>query len=131
MELHNLIQIGSFYFFIFAVFNITIPWILHWKDKYNNKLKNYSKIYFYIGYIILIFISLLFSIISFFYAEQLISTTLGRFILISMASFWILIALLQIFLIGLKSIISILSFFHLLICILIYITPIFFLTQLY
>jgi len=129
MSLEKIILIGNIYFFIFAAINILIPWILQWnKIKDTNPVHN-NRIYLYIGNIMLIFIALFFAISGLLYPREFFTSSLGLFILMSRAGFWILITFLFVLLKGLKSLISVLLFLHLLICIFIHFIPIIFYTM--
>lgn len=129
MSLEKIILIGNIYFFVFAVINAIIPWILHWNKFHESNPKKNTRIYLYIGYIMLIFIALFFAFSGLLYAREFFTSSLGLFMLLSRASFWILITFLFVQLKGLKNLISVLIFLHLLICIFIHFIPIVFYTM--
>lgn len=131
MSLEKVIQIGNIYFFAFAISNAFIPVLLHWDKIQESSPTDNTRVYLYIGNIMLIFLCLFFGFSGLFYTHTLLSSSLGLFLLIARACFWICLTFLFLLLHGLKGLISILLFLHLLICLFIHFIPIIFFNMIY
>jgi len=105
----TLIYIGGIYHIAFALFHLLFWRLFDW----NNDLKALSLINRNVMQIMnlrLIFVFLVFAYVSFFHANELLTTKIGKVLLFAIALFWFLRAVEQRVFFGLKTNLSIAFF---------------------
>jgi hypothetical protein len=120
----TLLFIGGFYNLAFAIFHIMFWKIFRWKRSLRRLLPQNRAIMQVLN-IRLIYIFFVFAYISVFHQEGLISTQLGKVIIIVISLFWFMRAVEQIIFFGLKRLASVIFLIVFLIGAAIYIIPIF------
>lgn len=122
MDFKYYIVIGGYYNLGFAIFHIFFWKIFDWKIQLR-LLKPVNKGIMQILNICLILVFLLFAYVSIFFTEELISTDIGKSILLFIALFWFIRAIVQIYYFGLKNQISLIMFLLFFLGTMIYIYP--------
>ena len=129
MDFTNYIIIGGYYNLGFALFHIFFWKIFNW-EKQLRLLDNVNKGIMQILNICLTLVFFLFAYLSFFTTEELISTEIGKSILLFVSLFWFIRALAQIYFFGLKNRISLIMFLLFIFGTMLYIYPFIISTQL-
>ena len=119
----TLLFIGGLYNLAFAIFHILFWKIFRWK-KSLRRLLPMDRAIMQVLNIRLIYIFFVFAFISFFYPVDLISTQLGKVIIIVISLFWFMRAIEQALFFSLKRKISIIFFVVFLIGSIIYLIPV-------
>ena len=118
----TLLFIGGFYNLAFAVFHILFWKIFRWKRNLR-RLLPMDRAIMQVLNIRLIYIFFVFAYISIFHQEGLISTQLGKVIIIVISLFWFMRAIEQVIFFSLKRKVSIIFFIVFLIGCIIYFIP--------
>ena len=104
-----LLSLAGYYCIAFAVFHIFFWKIFRWKADLQ-RLTDVNRAIMQVLNLCLTFVFLFIGIAVILYQTDFLGTKLGTFLLVSMATFWILRATEQIIFFGLKSIVSSLLF---------------------
>lgn len=120
----TLLFIGGLYNLSFAIFYILFWKIFRWKRGLRRLLPQ-DRAIMQVMNIHLIYIFFVFAYISIFHQEGLISTQLGKVIIIVLSLFWFMRAIEQIIFFGLKNLVSIVFMIIMLIGATIYLIPVF------
>lgn len=120
----TLLFIGGIYHVAFAVFHLSFWKLFGWKSDLA-KLNRINRSIMQILNLRLIFVFLIFAAVSLFYADELLETRIGKFLLTGISLFWLARAVEQIVFFGLKQIASLLLFVAFLIGTIIYLVPLF------
>jgi hypothetical protein len=118
----TLIFVGGFYHLAFAAFHIGFWKLFDWKRELP-KLNPVNQGVMQILNLRLIFVFLVFAYVSFFHADELLTTGIGKFLLAAIALFWFARAIEQIVFFNLKRTISAAMFFIFLLGAVLYICP--------
>jgi hypothetical protein len=102
----TLLTVGGFYSIAFVVFHLLFWKIFRWKEDLVHLTRTNSGI-MQVMNLRLIYIFLVFGILSFFYQDALLSTDIGRFILGAISLFWLARGIEQVIFFGLNNSMSI------------------------
>lgn len=105
----TLIYIGGFYHLAFFVFHLSFWKLFDWRNDLQS-LSEINRAVIQILNLRLMWIFLVFAYISFFHADELLSTSIGKTILVGIIFFWLVRATEQIIFFGLKRKISVALF---------------------
>ena len=107
MIFERMIQLGGIFYFILAVFHLFYPRLFKWESNLKGldvKRKDVIKQNLYVSNASMLVLWLFFSFLSLFYAKELLSTSIGKGILIGIVIFWIIrIFIIQPIYIGMKT----------------------------
>jgi len=106
MNMESILLVGGFYHLAGAVFHLMFWKLFHW-NKELATLNALNRAVMQILNLCLTFVFIMFAYLSIFYRAELLSTGLGRAVLLLISVFWILRAVEQIVFFGLKSRLSI------------------------
>jgi hypothetical protein len=102
MASENIVFIGGIYNLLFAFFHLMFWKLFGWKEDLA-KLTFINRQVMQILNLCLTFVFLLFSYISFIHTSEMLTTSLGRILLLLISIFWLLRAIEQVFFFGLKN----------------------------
>lgn len=122
MDFKNYIIIGGYYNLGFAIFHIFFWKIFDW-EKQLRLLNSVNKGIMQILNICLTLVFFLFAYLSIFLGDELITTEIGKSILLFISLFWFIRAIAQIYFYGLKNRISLILFLLFFLGTMIYIYP--------
>ena len=94
--------IGGVFNLAFAVFHMYFWKLFRWKDELE-KLHHVNRAVMQILNLCLTFLFIVFGVLSIYYRHEMVSTSLGNALLVSIAVFWILRMIEQLIFFGLKS----------------------------
>lgn len=118
----TLLFIGGIYHLAFAAFHVLFWKLFRWKDDLSS-LTVINRGVMQILNLRLIFVFLVFAYVSFFHSTELLTTGVGKVLLLANALFWLGRAIEQIFFFGLRKTVSIMMFAIFLVGAAIYIYP--------
>jgi hypothetical protein len=101
----TLLSIGGIYCFGFAIFHVLFWKIFRWRQNLH-RLTPTNRAIMQILNLRLIYIFILFGVISLVFQDDLLNTSVGRFIVIAISLFWLGRAIEQIIFFGLRNSIS-------------------------
>jgi hypothetical protein len=97
-----MIKVAALFNFAFAVFHLFFWQLLNWKEQLKRVSPVNSAVFQTLN-LCLTFMFLLVACMYFFYTEEVLTTEVGRGLLLGMALFWFIRGLLQIYLFDLKK----------------------------
>lgn len=118
----TLVCIGGFYHLAFAAFHLGFWKLFDWKRELP-KLNAVNRGVMQVLNLRLIFVFFIFAYVSFFHAEDLLTTSIGKFLTAAISLFWLGRAIEQIVFFGLGKTLSTAMFFVFLFGALLYICP--------
>lgn len=104
-----LLFIGSLYNLFFAIFHLFFWRLFKWKEDLK-RISHINRQIMQIMNLCLIFVFLVMSYVSFFHANELLTTSLGNTLLFAIGLFWLLRAIEQVYFFGFRRLISIIFF---------------------
>jgi len=119
-----ILTIGGAYVVALIIFHLFFWKLFSWK-KDLKRITPINRATMQVMNIALIFIFLIFAYISFFYIDELLTTSLGKTLLLLIGLLWLFRSLLQIIFYGLKNKTSLLFFVYFLLGGIIYLYPLF------
>jgi hypothetical protein len=105
----NIVVIGGIYNIGFAVFHLLFWKLFRWREDLAS-LTSLNRAVMQILNLCLTFAFVLFAFVSLFHSVEMVSTALGRSLLLLIAIFWFLRAVEQIFFFGLRRVVSVVLF---------------------
>jgi len=123
MNSEIVILLGGIYNFAFAVFHLLFWRFFRWKEDLAS-LSTINRAVMQVLNLCLTFVFLIFSYISIFHSTELLTTRLGKSLLILISAFWVLRAIEQIIFFSLRKKISVIFFIIFIFGALIYILPV-------